>query len=132
MLSAYCIGNAAGPFMWQSQYKPRYILSFPFPFTPQPALQWCESCSCRNRIPWIIIGVCYVTCPLLLLVIRWLLARENSRRDAEPSEEEEEFFIEQVSEDGKRVQVKVDKVWCRPSCCCLRLAGMGGRTLTGF
>jgi ACS family allantoate permease-like MFS transporter len=23
MLSAYCIGNAAGPFMWQQQYKPR-------------------------------------------------------------------------------------------------------------
>jgi ACS family allantoate permease-like MFS transporter len=23
MLSAYCIGNAAGPFMWQAKYKPR-------------------------------------------------------------------------------------------------------------
>jgi len=23
MLSAYCIGNAAGPFMWQQKYKPR-------------------------------------------------------------------------------------------------------------
>ena len=23
MLSAYCIGNAAGPFMWKAQYKPR-------------------------------------------------------------------------------------------------------------
>ena len=23
MLSAYCIGNAAGPFMWQERYKPR-------------------------------------------------------------------------------------------------------------
>jgi hypothetical protein len=23
MLSAYCIGNAAGPFMWKTQYKPR-------------------------------------------------------------------------------------------------------------
>lgn len=26
MLSAYCIGNAAGPFMWQAQYKPRYVI----------------------------------------------------------------------------------------------------------
>ena len=23
MLSAYCIGNSAGPFMWQQKYKPR-------------------------------------------------------------------------------------------------------------
>lgn len=23
MLIAYCIGNAAGPFMWQAKYKPR-------------------------------------------------------------------------------------------------------------
>lgn len=23
MLSAYCIGNATGPFMWQAKYKPR-------------------------------------------------------------------------------------------------------------
>ena len=26
MLSAYCIGNSAGPFMWQAKYKPRYDL----------------------------------------------------------------------------------------------------------
>jgi MFS transporter, ACS family, allantoate permease len=25
ILSAYCIGNAAGPFMWRQQYKPRYV-----------------------------------------------------------------------------------------------------------
>ncbi|KAF8124325.1 MFS general substrate transporter [Boletus edulis] len=85
MLCAYCIGNAAGPFMWQSQYRP------------------------RNRIPWIVIGICYFTCPLLLLAIRRLLAGENARRDAEPIEEDEEFFIEKESEDGTRVQVKVDK-----------------------
>jgi hypothetical protein len=30
MLSAYCIGNSAGPFMWKSQYKPRYVV---FPLT---------------------------------------------------------------------------------------------------
>jgi len=28
MLSAYCIGNSAGPFMWQAQYRPRYALAF--------------------------------------------------------------------------------------------------------
>jgi hypothetical protein len=25
MLSSYCIGNAAGPFMWQNKYKPRFV-----------------------------------------------------------------------------------------------------------
>lgn len=65
----------------------------------------------RNHIPWIIIGICYVSCACLLLIIRWLLARENARRDAEPVvEKEEELFIEKESEDGVRVQVKVDKV----------------------
>ncbi|KAH7882092.1 MFS general substrate transporter [Phlebopus sp. FC_14] len=86
MLSAYCIGNAAGPFMWQSQYKP------------------------RNHVPWIVIGICYLVCPILLLVIRFLLARENARRDAEPAADEfEEFFIERLTDDGERIQVKVDK-----------------------
>ncbi|KAH7928023.1 MFS general substrate transporter [Leucogyrophana mollusca] len=86
MLSAYCIGNAAGPFMWQTQYKP------------------------RNHVPWIVIGICYLICPILLLAIRYLLARENKRRDAEPAREDyEEFYIEQITEDGKRVEVKVDK-----------------------
>ncbi|KAH7927987.1 MFS general substrate transporter [Leucogyrophana mollusca] len=86
MLSAYCIGNAAGPFMWEAQYKP------------------------RNHVPWTVIGICYVICPLLLLVLRALLARENRKRDAEPVEEtDDEFFIERVTEDGKRVEVKVDK-----------------------
>ncbi|KAH9991574.1 hypothetical protein BJV77DRAFT_1006940 [Russula vinacea] len=37
MLSAYCIGNAAGPFMWRAKYKP------------------------RNHVPWIVAGVCYLT-----------------------------------------------------------------------
>lgn len=53
-----------------------------------------------------------------------MLARENARRDAEPIEEEEEFFIEKESEDGTRVQVKVDKV-------CVFGGERGTRTLTG-
>jgi ACS family allantoate permease-like MFS transporter len=89
-----------------------FLSSFPY-----PRYQWGETLPCRNRIPWIVIGICYLTCPVLLLTIRWLLARENARRDAEPIEEEEEFFIEKVSEDGTRVQVKVDKVWCRRCYC---------------
>ncbi|KZT19109.1 MFS general substrate transporter [Neolentinus lepideus HHB14362 ss-1] len=86
MLSAYCVGNAAGPFMWQAKYKP------------------------RNHVPWIIIGICYVICPTLLLVIRWVLARENKRRDAEPRDETyDEVYIESVDEKGNVVETKVDK-----------------------
>jgi ACS family allantoate permease-like MFS transporter len=57
-----------------------------------------------------VIGACYVVCPILLLVIRAVLVRENKIRDAEPVDDEEEYVIEKITEDGKRVEVKVDKV----------------------
>ncbi|EIW74735.1 MFS general substrate transporter [Coniophora puteana RWD-64-598 SS2] len=86
MLSAYCIGNAAGPFMWLQKYKP------------------------RNHVPWIVIAVCDIACPLLLLLLRFLLARENKRRDVEPADDTyDEVYIERVNEDGKVEQVRVDK-----------------------
>ncbi|ETW84170.1 major facilitator superfamily [Heterobasidion irregulare TC 32-1] len=86
MLSAYCIGNSAGPFMWQARYKP------------------------RNRVPWIIIGVCYLACMLLMYSIRLLLSRENKRRDNEPHDDTyEDVYVEKVMEDGSRVEVKVLK-----------------------
>jgi hypothetical protein len=65
---------------------------------------------CSNHVPWAVIGACYVICPILLLVIRAVLARENKLRDAEPVDDEEEYVIERITEDGKRVEVKVDKV----------------------
>ncbi|PPR00815.1 hypothetical protein CVT26_012456 [Gymnopilus dilepis] len=86
MLSAYCIGNAAGPFMWQAKYKP------------------------RNHVPWIIIGVCYVICMGLLLAIRYLLASENKRRDNEPVDTTyDDVYIEKIGPDGVVEKVKVDK-----------------------
>lgn len=87
MLSAYCIGNAAGPFMWQQQYKP------------------------RNHVPWEIIGVCYVCCMLLFLAIRLLLSRENRRRDALPASDDgfDNVHMQVTNEDGEVVTVKVDK-----------------------
>jgi hypothetical protein len=57
-----------------------------------------------------VIGACYVACPLLLLVIRAVLVRENRIRDAEHVDDGEEYVIERITEDGKRVEVKVDKV----------------------
>ncbi|KAH9942119.1 MFS general substrate transporter [Amylocystis lapponica] len=86
MLIAYCVGNAAGPFMWQAKYRPRY------------------------RVPWTIIGICYVVCPLILLTIRRILSAENRRRDAEPLDETyDNVYIEVATPDGKSVRRKVGK-----------------------
>ncbi|OSD00722.1 MFS general substrate transporter [Trametes coccinea BRFM310] len=86
MLIAYCLGNATAPFMWQTKYKP------------------------RNHVPWAIIGICYVICPVLLLIIRYLLARENKKRDAEPADDKyDDVYIEVVLPDGTRTEKRVDK-----------------------
>ncbi|KAK7055772.1 MFS general substrate transporter [Favolaschia claudopus] len=87
MLSAYCIGNAAAPFMWKQQYKP------------------------RNRVPWIIIGVCYLACMIILLIIRAVLVAENKRRDAEPKIDDpfDHVYVERISPEGVQEKVKVDK-----------------------
>ncbi|KAJ7681032.1 major facilitator superfamily domain-containing protein, partial [Mycena polygramma] len=87
MLSAYCIGNAVGPFMWKEQYKP------------------------RNRIPWIVIGVCYIACMALLLIIRAVLVAENRRRDAAPQVDDpyDNVYVERLSAVGVMEKIKVDK-----------------------
>ncbi|KAI0321964.1 major facilitator superfamily domain-containing protein [Amylostereum chailletii] len=86
MLCAYCIGNAAGPFMWQAKYKP------------------------RNHIPWIVIGICYALCIGLLFAIRLLLARRNKLRDQEPPDHTfEDVYVVRVDDEGKRVEIKVAK-----------------------
>jgi len=86
MLGSYCLGNSAGPFMWQAKYKP------------------------RNHIPWIVIGVCYAACIVILLAIRWHLAAENKRRDAEPVDDTyDNVYIERMTKDGVIEKVKVDK-----------------------
>ncbi|QRW21829.1 membrane protein [Rhizoctonia solani] len=88
MLSAYCVGNLVGPQMWQEKYKP------------------------RNRIPWAVITICYVLCPITLLSLRFLLARENQRRDAEPNEDDMgEVYIEEVLVDGTKIERRVDKAF---------------------
>ncbi|KAI0066397.1 MFS general substrate transporter [Artomyces pyxidatus] len=86
MLSAYGLGNAAGPFLWQEKYKP------------------------RNRVPWIIIGICWIVCVALLYAIRVLLKARNMARDAEPRDDTYDgVYVTKINEDGKREEVKVDK-----------------------
>jgi hypothetical protein len=66
----------------------------------------------RNRIPWIIIGVCYIVCMLLLLIIRAVLIAENKRRDAAPKvhDPHDNVYVERLSPDGVLEKIKVDKV----------------------
>ncbi|EIM88617.1 MFS general substrate transporter [Stereum hirsutum FP-91666 SS1] len=86
MLSAYCIGNAAAPFMWQAKYKPRY------------------------HIPWIIIGICYICCIALLFAIRTLLKRRNDLREAEAADDTyEDVYVIKTLDNGEKVEVKVAK-----------------------
>lgn len=95
MLSAYCVGNAAAPFMWQAKYQP------------------------RNHVPWTIIGITYVVCPALMLLIRWILWRENKRRDAEPVDDTyDDVYVEVITADGKRMEKKVSKVCSFLVHCC--------------
>ncbi|KAJ7600720.1 MFS general substrate transporter [Mycena floridula] len=86
LLVGYCIGNSVGPQLWQAKYKPRY------------------------RVPWITIGISYVICIGILLFIRFLLNRENKKRDAEPIDETyDNVYMEIVDADGKLIRRKVDK-----------------------
>jgi len=88
MLGAYCIGNSAGPFMWQAKFTP------------------------RNHVPWIIIGICYVICPVLLLILRVMLKAENLKRDLEPPDETyDDVWLKQTDEDGQTLEKKVDKAF---------------------
>jgi MFS transporter, ACS family, allantoate permease len=68
-----------------------------------------------NHVPWIIIGVCFLLCVVLLFSIRVLLARENKRRDAEPPDNShDDVYLARIDEEGNRVEVKVSKVGIRP------------------
>lgn len=85
----YAIGNAASPFMWKQEYKP------------------------RNRIPWAIIAMGSVVSALLLLIIRVVLVAENQRRDREvdDSERPADAYIIETQADGTQVERKIDQAF---------------------
>jgi MFS transporter, ACS family, allantoate permease len=65
----------------------------------------------RNHVPWIIIGVCYASCMILLFFIRVLLASENQRRDVEPPDDTfNDVYVVTTDESGNRTEIKVPKV----------------------
>ena len=83
----YAVGNAAGPQYWKAQYQP------------------------RNRVPWIILAVCWGVSALLLLATRVYLAHENARRDREGHDATyDDVYVQEKQPDGTVVEKKVDKV----------------------
>ncbi|THH04217.1 hypothetical protein EW145_g5684 [Phellinidium pouzarii] len=88
MLIAYCVGNALGPQMWLQKYSP------------------------RNLVPWVVITICYVICPMLLMLLRYILNAENKRRDKEPLDDTyDDVWVKVTDENGKLVEKKVDKAF---------------------
>ncbi|PAV15644.1 MFS general substrate transporter [Pyrrhoderma noxium] len=88
MLIAYCVGNSVGPQMWLSQYSP------------------------RNYVPWGVIAGCYTLCPLLMLLQRWHLARENKKRDQEPPDTTyDDVWVKVEDEKGNIIEKRVDKAF---------------------
>lgn len=61
VLCAYAIGNAVSQFMWKAQYRP------------------------RNHIPWAVITTTNFCSALALLLLRYLLATDNARRERQES-----------------------------------------------
>ncbi|KAF7363716.1 hypothetical protein MSAN_01029400 [Mycena sanguinolenta] len=86
MLVAYGLGNAVGPFMWKARYQP------------------------RNHVPWAIITACSVVSALLLLIIRYVYAAENKRRDISTEKDNyDDYYIQEVQADGTLMEKKVDR-----------------------
>lgn len=71
--------------MWQKKYEP------------------------RNHIPWAILSACSASCIILLFVLRWMLARENKKRDGEKYDSSYDDVCVVREVDGKLVEKRVDK-----------------------
>ncbi|KAH3669235.1 hypothetical protein OGAPHI_001356 [Ogataea philodendri] len=86
---AYSIANFISPQLWQPQYAPRYYVS------------WA-----------IMLALSYTSCPVCLLIIRFILIRRNKARLQALAEEEDDDseygYIDVTDENGELVRQKVD------------------------
>ncbi|KAG0705125.1 major facilitator superfamily domain-containing protein [Suillus ampliporus] len=84
VLCSYAIGNAVSQFMWKAQYQP------------------------RNHVPWAVITSCNFAAGVALVILRFILATENKRRDREtPDDKHNAVYI--LDESG--VERRVDKAF---------------------
>ncbi|SJL00803.1 related to permease of the major facilitator superfamily [Armillaria ostoyae] len=88
VLIGYCVGNFAGPFVWKKEYQP------------------------RNHVPWTLLAACNLASGILLLILRFMLATENKRRDANRHDGTyDEAYVTHVNADGTTEERKVDKAF---------------------
>lgn len=106
MLIAYCVGNAVGPQLWQAKYTPRYV----YALIPLEFLLILSRCS--YHVPWAVIAVCYTLCPALLMLQRYILKKENDKRDREgPDTTYDDVWVKVADADGNIIEKKVDKAF---------------------
>ncbi|EJD04818.1 membrane transporter, partial [Fomitiporia mediterranea MF3/22] len=88
MLIANCVGNAVGPQMWLAKYAPRF------------------------HVPWTVIAICYTVAAVLLLVQRYMLKKENKKRDREPPDTTyDDVWVKVTDENGEVVEKRVDRAF---------------------
>ena len=65
----------------------------------------------RNHVPWAVVAACCAGSAITALVLRFYLAAENKRRDAESYDNTyDAVYLTQVMEDGSQIEKKVDRV----------------------
>jgi MFS transporter, ACS family, allantoate permease len=105
VLIGYAIGNGASTFMWKAEYQPRYVT------LALTGAGIAVDCPSRNHIPWAIITMGSVVSAILLVVIRFMLAAENKRRDAAGDvSSEHDVYIIDVDATGNKIERRVDRV----------------------
>lgn len=63
-----------------------------------------------NHVPWAILAACSLASAVLILALRFLLAAENKRRNAEqPDEKYDDAYLTDAA-GGKAGEARVDKV----------------------
>lgn len=62
-------------------------------------------------MPWSVIATCYFLCPFALLAIRYVLMKENKKREVEVHDDTyDDVYVEEKLSDGTVALRKVDKV----------------------
>lgn len=88
VLIGISVGNFAGPFVWKKKYQP------------------------RNHVPWTLIAACNLASGILLLILRFMLATENKRRDMNQHDDTyDDVYVTHVNADGTTEERKVDKAF---------------------
>ncbi|KAK0497020.1 major facilitator superfamily domain-containing protein [Armillaria luteobubalina] len=66
----------------------------------------------RNHVPWTLIAACNLASGILLLILRFMLATENKRRDMNQHDDTyDDVYVTHVNADGTTEERKVDKAF---------------------